>query len=330
MLLALSLPACSHGCGAGGVASSSDAASGTSSSSGAAASSGEAALQPPKAPVWPVDPALRHKSGVAATLLRAAHELTLEDPRKASVGQIERGLLTEPGDGGTGPMGPFFTDLANGIHAGKLDKAKLAADYAAIDKDTAAMRAKEIAAIGALHDLLSAAERQSITTALRTRRAAHERRRAARAADAGGLDWAKVRLERLTRDLSLDVDGGQQDKVASVVNAAAKTDPQNPEVAAGLREESRTRFDAILTAFEADALDAGALPLSATSGKSFHEGAERIASFYEQLVPMLKPDQRDKLGQQLVRFAARPSGHFMEDAPLTEGVEEGPGGQGGP
>jgi hypothetical protein len=261
---------------------------------------------------------------MAASMLRAAHELPLGEDTKVSVARIELALVAPDGDGGTGPMGAFFTDLANGVHAGKVDAAKIGSDYAGIDRASAAMHAREAAAIAGLHDALGPAERRALATAMRARRAERERRLALAVGDGGGPDWGKVRLDRLTRDLSLEVDGGQQQKISAVVSAAAKTDPQNPDVAQARREASRERFEAVLAAFEGDALDAGALPSLLSGAKSLHEGPERTAAFYTQLLPLLRPEQRDKLGEQLLRIASRP-GHFADDNML-----EGPADDVGP
>jgi hypothetical protein len=259
--------------------------------------------------------------GIAASLLRGAHELPLGEETKASVARIEMALVAPEGDGGVGPMGAFFMDLANGVHAGKVDAAKISADYAAIDKAAAALHAREVAAIVGLHDALGPAERRALTADMHTKRAERERRFALAVGDAGGPDWGKVRLDRLTRDLSLDVDGGQQQKVSAVVNTAAKTDPQNPEVSQARRVAGHERFEAVLAAFAGDALDAGVLPSLPSGAKSLHEGPERTAGFYAQLLPLLKPEQRDKLGEQLLRVASRP-GHFAEDSFLEGPMDD--------
>jgi hypothetical protein len=260
--------------------------------------------------------------GMAATLLRGAHELQLSDDEKAAVTRVEAALVADEGDGGvSSTSATFMTHLATSVHAGKLDPAKLAADYAAIDRANAALQAREAAAIVGLHDVLPAAQRRALTAFLREKRAKRDRIvRTMPPDDGGGPDFVKVRVDRLTADLTLDVDGGQQAKVASIVAANAKGDPQGPAFAEARREEANKRIDVILAAFEGDALDAGALIVVPAGTKSFHEGAERTAAFYAQLMPLLKPDQREKLAERLLKVGMRP-GRFAEDSPLGAGIE---------
>jgi hypothetical protein len=315
--LAFGQAACSNGCGA------SDDKKGNASMPAPSPPSGRDASALPAGsagPVWPPNPALRRMPGMAATLLRGAHELELTDDEKTTITKVEATLVAdEGGDGGiSAATSTFMSTLASGIHAGKLDAAKLAADYAAIDRANAALQAKEVAAIVGLHDALPPAQRHALTAFLREKRAKHERMaQAMPPVDSGSPDFVKSRVERLTRDLSLDVDGGQQAKVEAVVAANAKSDPTGPAAYEARRDEANKRIDGILAAFDGDTLDVGALSGAA---KSSHEGAERTATYYAQLLPLLKPDQREKLAEKVMRVGSRP-GRFAEDNPLGGGLE---------
>jgi hypothetical protein len=254
--------------------------------------------------------------GVTAVLLRGAHELQLTDEERASVSKVEEGFVSSDGGVPRPVMASFLSDLTAGIRAGKLDSAKLEADYAEIDMALAAIQANEVTTIGALHGILSPAERHALTAAVRARRPIRERIEAP-SWDGGAPDWAKVRVERLTRELSLDVDGGQQAKVQALVVASDKGDPLGAAAVGSGRDEGKRRFESILTAFEADVLNAPSLPLE-PPGKSAHEGPARAAAFYAQLLPLLKPEQREKLavGIGLQRVGGGP-GRFPEDGPST-------------
>jgi hypothetical protein len=156
---------------------------------------------------------------------------------------------------------------------------------------------------------------------LREKRAKHEQMmQAVPPVDSGSPDLVKSHVDRLTRDLSLDVDGGQQAKVEAVVAANAKSDPTGPATYEARRDEANKRIDGILAAFDSDTLDAGAL---SGATKPSHEGAERTATYYAQLLPLLKPDQRGMLADKVMRIGSRP-GRFAEDNPLGGGME-GPG-----
>jgi hypothetical protein len=258
---------------------------------------------------------------MAATLLRGAHELQLSEDEKAAVSRVEAALVADESDGGlSSASSRFMRDLAIGVHQGKLDPAKLAADYAAIDQASAAQQAREAAAIVGLHDALPTAQRQTLSGALREKRARHERMIQARSPDSGGPDVVKMRVDQLTRDLALDVDGGQRAKVETIVAGDVKSDPQGPDLVLARRDENNKRIDAILAAFDSSALDAGALLLGTAAPRSPHEGPERTAAFYAQLIPLLKPDQREKLADRLRTISERP-GRFTGDNPLGAGLE---------
>jgi hypothetical protein len=267
-----------------------------------------------------MSPALRRMQGVVAVLFKASHELQPTDDEKAAVAKVETAFLADDGNSASAATGAFMADVAAGIRAGKLETAKLTVDYANIDKASEALQAKEIIAISGLHDALSGPERQALATAVQTRRAARERVSPPSVGDASGPDWTKIRVDRLTRDLALDVDGGQQKQVAALVASNAKSDPQSASGWDARREESKKRMDGILTAFVADTMDAKTLPLTFSGMKSPHEGAEHTAAFYASLLPVLKPDQREKLAMRVQRVGGRP-GHFVEDGPIVGGFE---------
>ncbi len=233
--LALVQSACAKGCGKEPEPGASASSIAPSASVGLVG--GRDAAAPPG---WPMSPGLRRTQGIAANLLRSAHEVELSDDQKASVSKVEAAFLADEGNSMPAAMNAFQVDLAAGIRAGKLDSAKLAADYAAMDRAAAATQAREVSAIGALHDALPQAQRQALGAAVRARRAMRERLSPPSQADAGGPDWAKIRVDRLTRDLALDVDGGQQkQQLTALVGTNAKGEPQGPGVVDARREEGK-------------------------------------------------------------------------------------------
>jgi hypothetical protein len=253
-------------------------------------------------------------------LLRTTHELSLSDDAKASVSKIEASLLAESSASMSGALAGFQADLASGIRAGKIDAAKLTGDYAIIDRAAAAQQAREAEALASLHGVLTGAERQSVASSVRSRRAMRDRLQPPASVDAGGSDWTKFRVEHLARELGLDVDAGQDKRLAAIIAAEAKRDPQGPGASDGHREEAKKRVEVVLAAFEADAFDAGGLPLAPPWLKAPHEGAERTATLDASLMPILTPEQREKLALRVQRFTGRP-GRFPEDGPIQGGFE---------
>jgi hypothetical protein len=260
-------------------------------------------------------------------LLKGAHELQLTDDQKAAVTKVEMTFLADDGQSLPAALNAFDIDLATWIKAGKIDAAKAKADYEAIDKAAAAGLAKDGAAISGLHDALPTADRQSLASSVRARRAARDRIMPPASPDAGGPDWTKVRVDKLTRELTLDVDGGQPRKIEQLVATSAKQESPDAGTTETRREENKKRIEALLTAFEADALDVATLPLAPIGQKTPHEGAERAVTFDTALLPLLKQDQRDKLAMHVQRMGGRP-GRFPEDGPV--GGFEGGGDDFGP
>ncbi len=82
--------------------------------------------------------------------------------------------------------------------------------------------------------------------------------------------------------------------------------------------KAKKRLEVILAAFEGDPMDAQALPLAPAGMKSPHEGAEQTAAFDALLLPILRPDQREKLAVRVQRLGGRP-GRFPEDGPMHGG-----------
>lgn len=245
-------------------------------------------------------PQYEHHGGLAASIFRAASDLDLTQPQQDSVAKIEASLKADD-DGLRAAMKAFRTDLIAGIKAGKLDTAKLTADDAVVDKAHAAHQTQEATALGTLHDLLTPAQRGALVTAVRAKEAEHEAHMTgwlkAREADGGAVDLDKKRLDKMTADLSLDA--GQQKQVAAILAKASE-----PADAIGLQQrwtERKQRSDALLASFGADTFDAKKVDLSILPGKTAHDPMDHMVAFFTQLLPILHPDQRDKLAASLDR-----------------------------
>jgi Spy/CpxP family protein refolding chaperone len=285
-------------CTTGGSKSSADASSSASAAAAnaAIAPSASAHNQRPR----------RERNGAAGMLFHAAHDLQLSDTQTATLDGIESKL--EQGDGPPEELRTFQTDLVAGIRAGKMDKSKLQADIAAFDAASAAHDAKEVDAIASLWAALEPAQRTQLTTAVRAKQQQREAMinahtpDAGAGFDAGAIDWSKKRLEKMTAQLGLDAN--QQKSVAAIL---PKEDWMNPTVMKAERDESNKRVDALLTAFEAPAFDGKKLDLSGSPAKR-REGLEKDAAFLGQLVPLLTPDQREKLAAQREHAGMRRGG----------------------
>jgi hypothetical protein len=248
--------------------------------------------------------------GVDAILFRAAGDLPLSDAQKAKVADLEEGLHdrdTAPRDA----MKTFASDLAVQVRGGKIDASKLQPDEASFDTAMQSMRDKQAKALTGLHDVLDAGQRKALAGAVQARAAAREAEAKALEGDAG--DASARKLGRMTSDLGLDA--GQQKQLAAIL-------AKQPGEAA-MRDEMKKQVDAVLAAFQADAFDA-AKTLQATS-KSPHEALDRQIALTAQLLPVLHPDQREKLAVS----TARPPGRGGAGGGADDDDRRGGGGRGG-
>jgi Spy/CpxP family protein refolding chaperone len=249
----------------------------------------------------PRRPPMRHHAGLAGALLRGAYDLTLTDEQRAAIDKLEE----TQGDAGTGeaatPWGArrtFQQDLVAGIRATKLDTTKLQGDYAALDKAVAAALAHEAEALDGLHGVLDATQRQALADQIKSRRAQHPPPPTTMP-DGGAIDFHKRRLDRYSAELALD--DAQKKQVAALI----ARDPATTATMQARREASQKRVDALLAEFVKDPFDAKKLDLS-TGGKTPHEYEESQATFIAGLLPVLHPDQREKLAVRTERSGNRP------------------------
>ena len=300
-LASLPLACKDGGCGGG---SSADPAgpSAAGSASGVASSSsvpfaGSASAVPPR---WNAVRA----TGAAGALFRAVNTIELNEEQRATLEKIaadireaERAARDVDAGAPRSDMKEAYAALVAGVKAGKIEPAKMAPHYAALEKTAKARQDREADALNRLHAALDPSQRAAVVGAAR----AVEEKRVVRMnvqdrPDAGGPDPAKLRLQRYTRELGLDAE--QQKKLANIVP------PENR--AANAREELAKQTEVLLAAFEKEAFDAKNLDLGAT--KAARAPIEDQVKLFGQLLPILKPEQRERLAKNLERTSglARP------------------------
>lgn len=240
----------------------------------------------------------RH-GGIAASLFHAAHDLPdLSQAQQDSLDKIETTLKTDD-DGIRTAMKAFRTDLVAGVRAGKLDTTKLKTDDGVVDKAIADHQSQEADALDQLYALLQPAQRTALVANIKAKQAEHEQHMTdwmhGKDADGGTVDWTKKRLDKLTTDLTLDA--GQQKQVSAIL--VKPTDVPNAAAMQARWTDRKTKSDALLTAFEGTSFDAKKLDLSEMPGKTAHDPMDHMVSFYTQLLPILHPDQRDKLATSM-------------------------------
>jgi Spy/CpxP family protein refolding chaperone len=306
MALASSPVAC-KGCGGSSGAGGSGPTASTSASSSASA-----APRPPLpsgGPFGAVFQAIESQSLNAeqrAVINKAAAELRAGD-------ELAKGT-----DSDAGPRASFRqmqAELAAGVKGGKVDLAKLNEGQSAVERVTKARQAREAEALTKIQRVLTPAQRQNIASSIRTaeektasrieKHDKHEKRDGGRAEagrnDAGAPNWARLRLESYVRDLGLDA--GQQKSVDALLAKETSLSP---------RAESKAQRDAMLSAFEKDGFDALAFRTDDVQPRmaAFLD----LASFLAQVVPTLRPEQRDKLATKFEK-GPEPTEHNRRRGP---------------
>jgi Spy/CpxP family protein refolding chaperone len=297
-------------CKDGGCGGSGSGAAPSASVSASAAPSGSALLGSASASASvPATPPLfrgLRLTGASAGLFRAASTLDLKDEQKATLEKLSSDMrdadkaAREGGADGGPPRNEIkeaHAELAFGVKAGKIDNAKMEVHYSAIEKAAKARLDREADALNRLYAALEPAQRSTVAGTVRTneekrlaRLRAHER------PDAGRPNFAKMQVERWTRDL--DLDAAQQKKVEAIVPKEDKS--------AAARDEMKKQVDTLLAAFEKEGFDAK--KLEPNGPKKARAPLEEQAKFYGQLLPILKPEQREKLAKRMGRGGE--GGHF--------------------
>lgn len=237
--------------------------------------------------------------GLAGMLFRGARDLSLKDDQKAKIDKLAEDLHPRTADGGAArdEMRERHAELAAEIRAGKIDTAKLDAMTASVEKTVQAQKDNEAAALNGLHAALEPEQRKTLVETLKTR-PARERRDADGGADAGA--WREERAKRRAAAMTheLDLDDAQQKKLEAIL---AKDVPPAPAGAKGPPSpaDMKKQIDAALDAFDKDAFDAKKLPGFADAGKTARAFAGHEVQLFAQLVPILKPEQREKLAKRV-------------------------------
>jgi Spy/CpxP family protein refolding chaperone len=213
---------------------------------------------------------------------RAARKLTLTPEQLTKLDALESSL-DEDGAAAQEEVKAARADLATGIKAGKVDAGKLEPRLQTLDKLASARAERAATALGGLHALLEPAQRQKLVTDFKAAKFPAD---GASEGDGGAAIASKRRLGWMTRDLDLDAD--QKKKVDAI-----KLDHKSGEA---LREGPR-QVEAMLPEFEKDGFDAKKQTLTGVYG--LRALVENEAYLATQLLPILKPEQREKLAAQL-------------------------------
>jgi Spy/CpxP family protein refolding chaperone len=241
-------------------------------------------------------------SDPAGALLWAADQMQLPEMQRTSIRGLEDQLVASRKQ----TMNAFegiHADLAAQIRAGSMNPTKIQSDEGAAVSAVQSHMSKEADILNGLHGVLDGTQRRAAVAAVRARMSGRTEAQAGTAAQGGtsggetmsDQDMANKKLEHLTR--KLDLDANQQQQVGAII-----AQEQRPEGMSTMMEERQRRMDAILAGFESDSFDARTLmPPASAIGDMVQMTTNRHVDFLTKIVPILRPEQREKLAMTIER-----------------------------
>lgn len=228
----------------------------------------------------------RARFGLAGMYFHAAKKLTdLDEAQKTKLAEIEKGF-EDPAP--PAEMKAYHDELVTQVKAGKIETAKLDPLKAAAEKAMITHRDKELDALNGLHALLKAPQRTALVAALKAKEG-----KGPMMGPKGGPGGKmghdpKEKVAHMTKELGLD--DAQAKKVEAILpkEDAKAHDP----------EAWKKKMEAVNTAFEKEGFDAKKQELFTGKGPGAAHGGMDSA-FLDKLLPILKPEQREKLAANM-------------------------------
>jgi hypothetical protein len=245
---------------------------------------GEASTQPQGGAAPSAEQGKVHPDAATA-LLQSADQPSLSGPQRATVHAL-RQQLYDGWQGIDAAVRAMRAHLAAQVRTGALDPAQVQADESLVVNALEKYRGREIFALNGLHAVLRPEQRVAVAARVRA-----ERPGRAEAQARPEPEGTAARLDRMTRDLALDAE--QQQRVAGLLAEQPAAGPRHPA-------EFRGMVDTVLNAFPASTFDASSvLPAAPSPVAMVHEHVQRHVAFLAQLLPLLRPDQREKLASSI-------------------------------
>jgi Spy/CpxP family protein refolding chaperone len=237
-----------------------------------------------------------HHTGFAGFVFMAAETIGASPEQEAAISKIRGELKAKmkPLHEANAAVGNL---LADGVASGKIDNAKV---------DAAAAKAAHVAselhpavgtALEAIHKVLKPEQRHALSDKVEANWALwKEANSGDQVADNAKPDG---HLSHVAKELSLTPE--QVTKIKATLDG--EKDAKKPfDVAA-----ADAQMKAFVTAFVADTFDAKkAAPPAEENVKVVSRGSGRMIRFYEAMTPVLTPEQRTKVAEQLREHAREP------------------------
>jgi hypothetical protein len=224
----------------------------------------------------------------ADALLKNAVKLPLDEQQRAAVV-----WLVDDHDRNKAAIKAAFSsfqdNLARQVRAGRIDAAALGADEDAVASAVQALAHEEASVVDRLHALLAPRDRSALVISVRKEQSVR--------LTAGEMPSGRTAdLARMTRLLALDVD--QQNELAAYLFSRPRAEAESETQATTERELRTAR---VLDAFVFDTFDAKTALASPgpPPAEVVRFRLDNKVALMSQLVPMLRPDQRQTLAANL-------------------------------
>jgi Spy/CpxP family protein refolding chaperone len=236
-----------------------------------------------------------HHGGMLGLIMMSLPDLGLSADQQTAVDKIRADLATKT-EPARAAGKDFAGVLADGVAAGKVDRAKIDPAITKLVTQVQAVHDVSLTAIDQLHDILTPPQRAKLVDELQ----AHWEKWK----DAHGHDEADDKQHRsghllaLVRELGLSQE--QADKIKASFHDKMKASPQDQA-----HKEVQDHLTAFGTAFKAEKFDAKKVTGSKAAAHMARWGATRMARFVEAATPVLTPEQRTKLADEIRERANR-------------------------
>lgn len=238
----------------------------------------------------------RHHGGVLGLIVMSLPDLSLTPDQQTAADKI-RADLSVKAEPARAAGKDFAGTLADGVAAGKVDRAKVDTAITKLVTQVQAVHDASLTAIDQLHALLTPAQRAKLVDDLQ----AHWEKWK----DAHGRDEADDHQHRsghllaLVRELGLSQE--QADKIKASFHDKMKASPQEHA-----HKDVQDHLTAFAAAFKAETFDAKKVTGAKAAAHMARWGSTRMARFVEAATPTLTPEQRTKFAD-LIRDHANHS-----------------------
>jgi Spy/CpxP family protein refolding chaperone len=237
-----------------------------------------------------------HHGGVLALVVMSIKDLDLSSDQRVAVEKIRADMASKMEPARTAGR-ELASTLADGVAAGKIDRAKVDAAIATVVTQAQGLHDSSLAALNDLHAALSAPQRAKLVDELQGH---WEKWKEAQGHDeADDHQHRSGHLLALVHELGISQD--QAEKIKAAFRDRMKASPQDHA-----HKEVQDHLQALATAFKSDTFDAKKVAgAKAANGHLARWGATRMARFIEAAAPVLTPEQRTKLARILRDHANR-------------------------